>query len=324
MLVTSKTKVKNLSPFKCSHLVMSSVSASSQITRIRLPSPPSTFLLSTRSLQSITEPLLQYAVVLRILRYVSYHPWGSLRAQARRSRYALNQLVSQLWNPDLFQSSEDLMPTPFTAGAGVLWTPVVVDARQKGTNFLDIGGRIKRPKTADLGDGIIGWMATREPPLEKIDNHYGSRNHLNMDLSSILKPALEKWDEGKGGGSAVVEFLWDCRFLFQFDLAKMPHDIKYIVLNSQARSRRLAIRIWSRYIYPKIIIMPPREDCARRRSRRENLIHNKIETHKPSALYSFLQREEDESKPKQQWHGDPKIVNAPWIKSTAIRPIDHL
>lgn len=302
---------------------MSSGSASSQIARIRLPSPPSTFLLSSRSLQSITEPLLQYAIVLRILRYVSYQPWGSLRAQARRSRYALNQMVSQLWNPNPFQSSESLIQRPFTAGAGVLWTPVIVDARQKGTNFLDIGGNIKRPKTADLGDGLIGWIATREPPLERMD-HHGSKNHLNIDLSLILKPALEEWDGGKGGGSAVVEFLWDCRFLFQFDLAKMPHDVKHIVLNSQARSRRLAIRIWSRYIYPKVIIMPPREDCARRRGRREHLIHNNIETHKPSILYAFLQRATDESQPKKQWHGDPNIVTATWIKSTAIRPIDHL
>ena len=298
---------------------MSVVLASSQVSRIRLLSPPGTFILSTRSIQNITEPLLQRAVVLRILRYVSFHPWGSLRAQARRSKYSLDQIISRLWDPDLFRSSKT---RSFVAGGGVLWSPVVVDAKENGSNFLDIGGRIKRPRFDEsLGDGLIGWMATRQPPSKPKQND--PKDDLKVRLSPILKTALEEWDGGKGTGSAVTEVLWDCRFLLRFDLAKMPQSIKDMVLNGTSDDPRLEIRFWSTYFYPKVVVRPSGNRLAAGPldPRPEEILHSSIESHKPSVLHSFLQKT---TQPKSQPHKNPNIVTSDWIQSTSIRTLDLL
>ncbi|KAF7363925.1 ATP-bind-3 domain-containing protein [Mycena sanguinolenta] len=92
------------------------------LNRCHLPSPPATYLVSCRGLATIRNPLVKKSLVLRIMRYLSFHAWGSLRADADRRQKSVDQLVQNLWVPDPFAAKI----APFVAGGGVWWMPAVV------------------------------------------------------------------------------------------------------------------------------------------------------------------------------------------------------
>ncbi|KAF5358109.1 hypothetical protein D9756_001370 [Leucocoprinus leucothites] len=313
--------------------------ATSQIARIRLPSPPGSFVLSTRAVQEILDPTLRRAIALRILRYISFHPWGSLRSQARRSQYALDQIVARLWDPQTFYSNQS---NAFAAGGGVLWAPVVVDTTTTAPSFLDAGGKIKRPQPSTirntdmrLGKGVVGWMATRQPPHrpEKM-MEYGLEDTLNVDVTPTLKAGLKAWDTGNGLGPSIIEVLWDCRFLVQFDLAKMPKDVREIVLSDVSDGPRLAIRWWTHYFCPKIDIVPPGESLIPpdiKIKTRAQTLHSNIDSYTPSRLLMFRQKAEEDSAatdiPKLYRNGQikesfPPPLTSGWINTSWIRTLD--
>ncbi|GLB34753.1 putative PP-loop family protein [Lyophyllum shimeji] len=95
------------------------------LRRYSRPTLPGTFLMSSRGLEHVHDSTTRRALILRILRYVSFHPWGSMRAHAKRRKAAIGQIVDTLWRP---MDAWSIL-RPFTAGGGVLWTPVVLKAR---------------------------------------------------------------------------------------------------------------------------------------------------------------------------------------------------
>ncbi|KXN92266.1 tRNA(Ile)-lysidine synthase [Leucoagaricus sp. SymC.cos] len=271
-----------------------------QLESVRLPSPPGTLILSSRALQDITNPILQHALILRVLRYVSFRPWGTLSAQARRSKHSLDQIVSKVWSPDPFGIDKI---RPFAAGGGVLWTSVLVDFTEGSTNFLDAGGRIKRPNPKlvqsgkiPLGKGTVGWMATRQPPQnpERMAA-MGLEDTLNVDLTEFLRKGLRNWGRGSEhapGGPAVLEMLWDCRFLIRFDLSKMSRRLSSRIRKDKRNGTVVAIRWWSRYYFPKIVFVPEDGKTAWSEGEgREFVIHSTIDSHQPSTLSALRSKQ---------------------------------
>ncbi|KAB5596255.1 hypothetical protein CTheo_240 [Ceratobasidium theobromae] len=106
------------------------------------PSPPSTLLL-------VPPPPLDtdtaHALVHRVLRYVSPHPWGSPESQAGRKFTRVQRILERVLDPNP-------TPTPFAAGAHVLWTPVLI----RPDNSI---------RYTTTGPGCRAWLASRQPPF---------------------------------------------------------------------------------------------------------------------------------------------------------------
>ncbi|QRV87943.1 hypothetical protein RhiJN_15961 [Ceratobasidium sp. AG-Ba] len=109
-------------------------------------SPPSTFLLVRPDPPTSLPSDVQVALIHRILRYVSPHPWGSPESEAGRRSESIERIAQHA-----FRSTENIQP--FTAGAQVLWTPVAIRP----------DGSIRR-RTDKLNQG---WLASRQPPLAR-------------------------------------------------------------------------------------------------------------------------------------------------------------
>ncbi|KAH9079569.1 PP-loop family-domain-containing protein [Lactarius deliciosus] len=74
--------------------------ASAFLSRFSVQTPPGTFIITSDNLSTVvTDPLVQLAMVLRILRYISPHPWGSTRAQASRRSERLQHIIERVWDP---------------------------------------------------------------------------------------------------------------------------------------------------------------------------------------------------------------------------------
>ncbi|KAG9318628.1 hypothetical protein JVU11DRAFT_721 [Chiua virens] len=65
----------------------------SHLANYTLPSPIGTLLLSSFDLLIVTDPRLRSALVLRVMRYVSFHPWGSLSADAHRRQSSIRRIA---------------------------------------------------------------------------------------------------------------------------------------------------------------------------------------------------------------------------------------
>ena len=67
------------------------------ISANRIPSPPSTFAVKAALPPEDVD--VRHAILLRILRYVSPRPWGSLRAEAGRRGANLSRMEPMVWPP---------------------------------------------------------------------------------------------------------------------------------------------------------------------------------------------------------------------------------
>lgn len=171
----------------------------------------------------------------RILRYVSFHPWGSLRANANRSTSHLDEMISHIWQP--YPLNPPLKP--FSAGAGVQWTPVFV--RDGLIKFFS-------PENAKLADlSTVAWLASRQPPYGETLKILGRRNPLFNDVTQHLISALEQ-------GKTSWETMYDCRFSVHFNLQAMPDDVKKQILDS--KDNRILLYPNTRWLYPKVFIRP--------------------------------------------------------------------
>ncbi|CAE6412491.1 unnamed protein product [Rhizoctonia solani] len=111
------------------------------------PSPPSTLLLIPPSKQQI-ENDVAHALIHRILRYVSPHPWGTPKSEAHRRKTSIERIVQRVLD-------EKEQPISFCAGAHVLWSPV----------WVRTDGGIRARQTMDGHDGRVkAWLASRQPP----------------------------------------------------------------------------------------------------------------------------------------------------------------
>ncbi|EGN99571.1 hypothetical protein SERLA73DRAFT_106177, partial [Serpula lacrymans var. lacrymans S7.3] len=124
-----KEQLRGAVKYLSSHVEDIDHQATTHLKQQSLQSPISTFLLSTHNLSSITDNAIQRAMVLRIMRYVSFHPWGSIRADGNRRRSSIERIINVIWS----RQPSNTRPASFTAGGGVLWSPTILapDGRLK-------------------------------------------------------------------------------------------------------------------------------------------------------------------------------------------------
>ncbi|EIN07074.1 adenine nucleotide alpha hydrolases-like protein, partial [Punctularia strigosozonata HHB-11173 SS5] len=188
----------------------------SELSRLLVPSPPSTIAFPTEALGKITDPVVLAQLLMRIIRYVSARPWGSVKSEAGRSSSSITGIINGLLATDPFPYT----PSPsrmkrrlldsrkrFSGGSDVLWEPVAINAR----------GGIRYSSGSKFGEGERpGWLAMRLKPMLGNDA-------LTID---ITKPVQDALGIQPGPSSArskeEVHILWDNRFLLSFRLPPRP------------------------------------------------------------------------------------------------------
>ncbi|KAF8274873.1 PP-loop family-domain-containing protein [Lactarius quietus] len=208
---------------RCSSRNLSDIEGrvSTYLSRFSVQSPPGTLFLAADKLSmTVTDPLVQLAMVLRIMRYISPHPWGSTRAQAGRRRERLQRVVSRVWDSDPASKTR----AAFEAGASVLWTPL----------RLSRDGRLKQQQP---GPGErFGWLASRQPPPRPC------RLEFDRDISAQLAASARQG----------TEVLHDNRFLVTFRLGGIPAGDP-VMASVEEGSGRVIIVLGGRWLWPKVI-----------------------------------------------------------------------
>jgi tRNA(Ile)-lysidine synthase len=184
----------------------------------------------------ITDPDVRFALVLRVIRFVSFHPWGSLRADADRRQGSIHRIVRALWaaDPRPFQIKK------FTAGGGVLWTPAIFNPNKS----LRLA-----PPSALQPDDRFCWLASRTPPFSKNPQQQGagSPTTLVIDLTERLRAALSS------DATDPLQVLYDCRFLLRIDPLRMPAHVKS-VLEEHDKTASIKVLPFSQYYWPKVVL----------------------------------------------------------------------
>ncbi len=194
---------------------------SAYLNRFSVQAPPGTFILAADKLSTVvTDPLVQLAMVLRMLRYISPLPWGSTRAQAGRRRESLQRIVERVWDPD----PASKVRTRFEAGANVLWTPLRISQ----------DGRLKhqQPRPGER----FGWLASRAPPPRHC------RSEFDRDISAQLVASSRQHAEAS----------YDNRFLVAFRLGGVPAGDP-IMASVEEGSGRVMLVLGGRWLWPKVI-----------------------------------------------------------------------
>ncbi|TFK76242.1 adenine nucleotide alpha hydrolases-like protein, partial [Pluteus cervinus] len=263
----------------------------SAIRRSILPSPQGTCLLSSRALATVQDPLVRASMLLRIMRYVSFHPWGSLRADGNRRRSSLHQIIGNLWNPNPFDSGLSL----FVAGGGVLWSPVI---------FRE--GKIKtyeRVNNIGIGPGDTpAWLASRQPPIHKRAMAIADRpNPLVLDITDDLLWQISN------RASASWEVLYDFRFLLHFDLDKIPQPL----IEAIQSGARIIIRPYTRWYWPHVLSESGESST---------LIHSHLQ---PSTSDTGLGESANvlSENPRHCWKPSKPSLESGWITTKWIRPL---
>lgn len=200
---------------------------SAYLSRFSVQSPPGTFILASDKLSTMPmDQLVQHTIILRILRYISPHPWGSTRAQAGRRRERLQRIVQRVWDPDPTSKTR----TRFEAGGNVLWTPLRIcqDGRLK----------YEQPMQGER----FGWLASRAPPPQPC------KQDSERDISTKLLPPGRR-----------VEVLYDNRFLIVFRLEAVPPDDP-VMASVIEGSGRVMLVLGGRWLWPQVVWRRKDED----------------------------------------------------------------
>ncbi|KAJ7766750.1 PP-loop family-domain-containing protein [Mycena metata] len=216
----------------------------SSLNRCHLPSPPGTYLVSYRGLATIRDPLVKRGLALRIMRYASFHAWGSMRSDGYRRRQSLQRVVDALWTPDPFAAGL----TSFVAGGGVLWIPVIVTG--KSIRFPgEAGNNNPVPEPGD----IVAWMASRQPPLSRRRmQETGMFNPLRIDITDQLRAKVEIRHENPG---QILQILYDNRFLINIEIDKIP---EHILQGFMHEDKPVLVHPNTRWLWPKVLQFNPR------------------------------------------------------------------
>ncbi|EPT04114.1 hypothetical protein FOMPIDRAFT_1058416 [Fomitopsis schrenkii] len=171
---------------------------SSLLTRVLLPTLPSTVTLSSPWLKGIPAYTLE-GLVSRVLRYVSSHPWGSTRAQAKGSRSTYTNTVAKL--------TEVVLPRrTFASGAAVMFIPGAV-VRE---------GAFRQSEPSEVNRRA--WRAQKAPPYARDRLH---TDKISDSLVVDLTPRLLEWREGE----PYPTVLYDNRFLVEFVMSQVPQTV---------------------------------------------------------------------------------------------------
>lgn len=168
------------------------------LARALLPTLPSTALLLSSWLKEIPPDTLE-GLVSRLLRYVSSHPWGSTRAQAKGSRTTYSTAVAKMTEVDLPRRT-------FAAGAAVMFVP--------GAVGRDGSFRQSEPPVASRR----AWRAQKAPPYSRVRLH---TDKISGNMIVDITPRLLRWQEGE----PYPTVLYDNRFLIKFDMSRVPRSV---------------------------------------------------------------------------------------------------
>jgi tRNA(Ile)-lysidine synthase len=214
-----------------------------------VPSPIGTFLLSGHNLTTIRDNTVRSAMIVRIMRYVSFQPWGSVRADGNRRVSSIQRIVDTVWAPD----PQAANIRHFVAGGGVLWSPVIIHSNPSGIDKILIP--IDNISGIKLGAGDrFGWLASRQPPFHKNTRAMGDApDPLTLDLTDKICQRRKELKEGTQTDQTAgrtLEILYDCRFLLRLDLAKMP----LAIATSLAVGRsKIVVKSRTRWYWPHIM-----------------------------------------------------------------------
>lgn len=262
---------------------------SSILGQFRLPSFPGTFMISTDAISFALEQRIRRALILRILRYVSFYPWGSIHAEAKRRMARVDRIISRIGSLQFECSS-------FVAGAGVLWTPIITSSNKKGLGEVIASG-------AQSGK-ISGWLASRQPPMSgKRRDEPGTRSTLETDLTSHLRAIVLQ----QTGIKPIVEILWDHRYLVQFYLDRIPSHIAAGLLGYRIR---IKIDPNTPYFWPCIV---------QETGDVQHVLHSRIDDTQLTMLSS-----DDCQEPTPSGAAIEQQVSSDWIHVKWIRPLDAL
>ncbi|KAF9469291.1 PP-loop family-domain-containing protein [Collybia nuda] len=270
------------------------------LKRCTLPSPPGTHLVSIAGLSRVHDETIRHAMILRIMRCVSFHPWGSLRADGDRRQRRIAQIAENLWVPNPFAKKIRM----FVAGGGVLWTPVTVK-----------DGRIRTPDRIFAGgvaeDGRYAWLASRQPPLHRSKMEaLGETSTLEINITSHLVRALRGW---KAGAPSTIEILYDCRFIITFDLNKMPKGLAQGIETPNTKEKILILSN-TRWYWPQVV----REWFSLK-----TVLHSEID-HKPVNTFLSAVQKNIEFDHTVAWKLRENPISAEWINIKWIRPLDAI
>ncbi|CAE6516478.1 unnamed protein product [Rhizoctonia solani] len=135
------------------------------------PGPPSTLLLvpSHQPMEKDTT----HALVHRILRYVSPHPWGTPESEAHRRSSSIERIVQKV----LYEQDQDRVSS-FCAGAHVLWSPI----------WTRSDGAIRTRRAGEQSGGRVkGWIASRQPPTTSLEQHVHPGKEVVWDNRFLIR-----------------------------------------------------------------------------------------------------------------------------------------
>ncbi|KAG8829007.1 hypothetical protein FRC17_007215 [Serendipita sp. 399] len=169
-------------------------------------SPVGTYHLTT-STELPPPHVVRYAIILRILRYVSPFPWGSPDAEAHRQWKSISQISNALWPYDTQEELDHFLQYDavksrkrFTAGGMVLWQPTPTLTIPILPRFdHSVGDGIARP----IVRKAFGWLAQRQPPYSRQHGHR-SPNASTIDVTAKLL------------SRSPFNIVWDLRWLIEF------------------------------------------------------------------------------------------------------------
>lgn len=164
-------------------------------------------MVSIPALLEITSPIVRQALVLRMVRYVSYEPWGSRRSEVGRRQESVKRLIRNLWDAESLRNRKNIS---FTVGSGVWWKPAFVTKHHLLRTVI---------QTFPIKDLV--WFASRHPSIKSPDAPVS--DILRFPMTDELRAGRMAWEAKKGPKS--MEFLWDRRFLICFRLDKMPQEL---------------------------------------------------------------------------------------------------
>ena len=173
----------------------------------RRPTAPGSLMVAIPPLLEITSPIVRQALVLRILRYVSYESWGSIRSEAGRRQKSVKRLVQVLWDAKALRFRKNIS---FTVGGGVWWKPAFVTQ-----------GHVLKTVVKELNPDDIMWFASRHPSVNSPTAPVS--DNLRFVMTDQLRDGRIAWETN--GGPDTLELLFDRRFLIRFRLDKMPEDL---------------------------------------------------------------------------------------------------
>ena len=208
-------------------LTISYDSANTSLRSCILPSPPSTVLLSQEKLSRIRDTLVQRSIAIRILRFVSPHPWGSHAAEGFRKSDSLDRIIFAVFNN--VSNGNSTGRTAFSAGSHVLWTPV----------YVRPDGQIKHMKPISAADGWTeGWLASRLPPYMTASGAL----ELESDITSLIVD--------KRSSADPIEVLYDNRFELTFHPQEIPGEVFERLCASPPFGQKLLVTATKKHFLP--------------------------------------------------------------------------